>query len=67
MIKARWVIGLLSILMFLGGGREAWANTPGNLDDPETVIRLIVKANAEMDLKTLETHMGSDEDTVGYT
>ena len=38
----------------------------GNFDDPETVIRMIVKVNAEMDLKTLETHMAADEDTVGY-
>jgi len=63
---AGWIIAL-SIIMFLNGGWEARANTPENLDDPETVIRMIVKANAEMDLKTLETHMGSDEDTVGYT
>ena len=28
---------------------------------------MIVKANTEMDLKTLETHMAADESTVGYT
>ena len=56
-----------SLLMFLMGSWVAWAEAPGSLDDPETVIRRIVKANADMDLKTLETHMAADEDTVGYT
>jgi hypothetical protein len=65
--QARLVIALVSMILFLGGSWGAWATTPGNLDDPETVIRIIVKANAEMDLKTLETHMAADEDTVGYT
>jgi len=65
--QARLLIGLVSLIMFLSGNWGAWANTPGNLDDPETVIRMIVKANAEMDLKTLETHMAAEEDTLGYT
>jgi len=65
--QTRLVICLLSVLVFFGGSWGAWANTPGNLDDPETVIRMIVKANAEMDVKALETHMAADDDTVGYT
>ena len=52
------------MIIVLSGNWGAWANTPGNLDDPETVIRMIVKANAEMDLKTLETHMAADEEAV---
>lgn len=64
--QARLVIGLVSMIMVLGGSWGAWAKAPGNLDDPETVIRMIVKANAEMNLKTLETHMAADADTVGY-
>ncbi len=53
-IKNTWgkglrVIGFLSLLMFLCGGWETWANAPVNLDDPETVICMIVKANAEID------------------
>ena len=64
--QARWVI-VLSIIMILNGGWGALAKAPGVLDDPETVIRMIVTANAEMDLKTLETHMAADENTVGYT
>jgi len=60
-------MGIMSMIMFLAGISELCAKGPENLDDPETVIRRIVKANAEMDLKTLETHMAVDEDTVGYT
>ena len=52
------------MIIVLSGNWGAWANTPGNPDDPETVIRMIVKANAEMDLKTLETHMAADEEAV---
>ncbi|MDH5426864.1 MAG: nuclear transport factor 2 family protein [Nitrospirota bacterium] len=61
------VIGLVSMIVVLGGSWSAWAKSSGNLDDPETVIRMIVKANAQMDMKTLEVHMAADEDTVGYT
>ncbi|MEX0830522.1 MAG: nuclear transport factor 2 family protein [Nitrospirales bacterium] len=61
------MMGLVSLILVLGGSWDAWAKTPENLEDPEAVIRMIVKANAEMDLKTLETHMAADEDTVGYT
>lgn len=65
--RARFVMALMSMMVFLNGSWETWANTPVNMEDPETVIRKIVKANAEMDLKTLEMHMAADEDTVGYT
>lgn len=60
-------LALVSMIMVFGGGLNGWAKATGNPDDPETVIRTIVKANAEMDLKTLERHMAADEDTVGYT
>lgn len=58
---------LLLLVVLFGEGQTAWANTPGDVDDPETVIRMIVKANAEMDMKTLERYMAADDDTVGYT
>lgn len=66
-LQAILMIGFVSLSMVLGGSWGAWAKASGNPDDPETVIRMIVKANAEMDLKTLKTHMAADEDTVGYT
>jgi len=58
------LIGLVSMIMFLSGNLGAWADTPGNLNDPETVIRMNVKANPEIDLKTLETHMAADEEAI---
>ena len=58
---------LLIAVIFFCGNWGAWSYEAADLDDPETVIRVIVKANADMDLKTLETHMAADEDTVGYT
>ncbi len=66
-VRTRLVHLFLGVIVFFCGSWGVWANTPDNLDDPETVIRMIVKANADMDLKTLETHMAADEDTVGYT
>ena len=55
--------------MVLGvfGGSLVWAGEARNLEDPETVIRRIVKANAEMDLPVLEKYMGVEGDMVGYT
>lgn len=67
MKQAGLVIGLFSRILVSDESCGAWAHTPQNLDDPETLIRMIVKANAEMDLKILETHMAADEGTVGYT
>ena len=55
---------LVSMIMFLRGNWGAWADTPGTLNDPETVIRMNVKANPEIDLKTLETHMAADEEAI---
>ena len=57
----------ISMVMLLWGMPEVGAKTTRDIEDPETVIRRIVKANAERDLKTLETHMAADGDTVGYT
>jgi hypothetical protein len=31
----------------------AWTNAPMSLDGPETVIRMIIQANAEMDFKVV--------------
>jgi len=61
------MIGLVSMIMVLGGSWGAWAKAPGSLDDPETVIRMIVKANAAMDLKALEKPMAADADTLSNT
>ncbi len=38
-----------------------------NLDDPETVIRLLVEANANKDLATMKHYMGADPQAIGYT
>ena len=57
---------LLGLLIW-SGGLSVWASDLGTVEDPETVIRLIVKANAEMDLPVLEKYMAADEDAVGYT
>ncbi len=62
--QAMLLIGLVSMIMFLSGNWGAWADKPENLNDPETVIRMNVKANPEIDLKTLETHMAADEEAV---
>ena len=64
MKQARLLIGLLSMIMFLSMSWGAWANNHGNLDDPEIVIRMIVKANAQTDLQTLETHMPAEVEAV---
>jgi hypothetical protein len=60
------VIGLVGMIIFLSGSWGAWATTPVSLDDSETVMRMIVKANAKMDLKTLEKYMAADEDTMDF-
>ena len=65
--QARLFLGLVSIIMFLGGNWGAWANPPGNLNDPETFAPMLVRANTEKGLKNLETHMAEDEVTVGFT
>ncbi len=38
-----------------------------NLDDPETVIRVLVQANADKDLSTMKKYMGGDPESIGYT
>ena len=45
------------VLLVVFGRSLVWAGDVGNLEDPETVIRRIVKANAEMDLPVLEKYM----------
>ena len=62
-----WIVGFVSLCVWSSGDSSTWANTLQDLNDPETVIRLVVKANAEMDMKTLETYMAADEETIGYT
>ncbi len=64
--ETRWVI-FFSLWFYVAGLCVVWAQEIGNMDSPENVIRMIVKANAEMDLETLEEHMAAGEDTVGYT
>ena len=62
--QAMLLIGFVSMIMFLSGNWRVWADTPGNLNDPEIVIRMNVKANPEIDLETLETQMVADEKAV---
>jgi len=44
---ASWMFSFMSLSLFLSGSLGAWAEPPGNLDGPETVIGMIVKANVE--------------------
>lgn len=41
--------------------------TAAPLDTPESVVRALVRANAEKDLQTLSTYMAHDADIVSYT
>jgi virginiamycin B lyase len=36
-------------------------------DTPEMVLRMLIRANAEKDLPTLEKHLAKDPDMIGYT
>ncbi len=54
-------------LLILGWAPCVSSDPFPHIEDPEAVIRLIVKANAEMDIQTLEKYMAAGEDTVGYT
>lgn len=45
--QASLMFSFMSLCLFLSGSWGAWAEPPGNLDDPETGISIIVKANAE--------------------
>ena len=40
------------------------SNSP---NDPETTIRLLIKANSEKDLDTMKKYMATDENVIGYT
>ena len=59
------ILGVLVI-----GWAPVWggmSGESGHVESPETVIRLDVKANAEMDLPLLEKYMAAGDDAVGYT
>ena len=57
------VVYSLFIFLFLVG-TPSYA---GDLQDPEQVIRALVKANADQDLQTLSELMAHDADAIGYT
>ena len=43
------------------------SSSPSSPDDPETVLRRLVKANEDKDLKTMKQFMATDENVIGYT
>ena len=42
-------------------------NAKAPTKDPETVIRLLIKANADKDLDTMKKYMATDDNAIGYT
>ena len=70
------LIQILAIIMGLGATGcsassvsvvQEEAGSPSTPNDPETVLRLLVKANADKDLETMKQFMGTDENVIGYT
>jgi ketosteroid isomerase-like protein len=59
---ASFVLG--SLVFFLYVTTSSWATEPS---DPETAIRLMIRANAEKDLPALSRLMAHDADIVSYT
>lgn len=54
------ILPLIGLLM----SATAYAEDP---KDPETTLRLLVRANAERDLTTMSKYMAHDADAIGYT
>ena len=48
----------------VGDSTSAASNDP---NDPETIIRLLIQANADKDLATMKKYMATDENAIGYT
>lgn len=60
-----WVIICLGVVSFSMATPSSGRGE--DLDDPEAVIRLLVQANANRDLKAMRRYIGQDENVVGYT
>ncbi len=70
------LVKILAILIGLGTAgcsgttstvAQEESGSPSSPNDPETVLRLLVKANAEKDLETMKQFMATDENVIGYT
>ena len=60
--RASFILGSLVFLLYIT--TSSWAAEPS---DPETAIRLMIRANAEKDLPALSRLMAHDADIVSYT
>lgn len=66
--KALWGLYALVLAWILGVPSVFPANlSDSNFHDPESVIRLLVQANANKDLETMKRYMGKDPLAIGYT
>jgi len=72
----RFLVSIFALLIGLGAtgcsgssltGVQEESGSPSSPNDPETVLRLLVKANADKDLATMKQFMGTDENVIGYT
>jgi len=72
----RFLVSIFALLIGLGAtgcsgssltGVQEESGSPSSPNDPETVLRLLVKANADKDLETMKQFMGTDENVIGYT
>lgn len=58
---------LFGILALSSAQAETTQTVSSDLDDPEMVIRLLVRANAQKDLATMKAFMATDASAIGYT
>ena len=70
------LIAVMAIIIVMGTtGCSASTSTavqtdslaPSSPDNPEAVLRILVKANEDKDLKTMKQFMATDENAIGYT
>jgi hypothetical protein len=67
--NAVWRPARIGRMLLIVAAAACWT-VPSYASDPntpETIIRLIVRANAEKDIATLSKYMAHDTDVVGYT
>ena len=58
---------LLSVCSISTAHSQLALEPEADLDSPEAVLRLLIRANAEKDMDTLKNYMAQDPDAIGYT